>query len=104
VRLATVSGVHLAADEGFLERRRRGLQRFINAVVNHPVLRNDNLVNTFLTEKSDLSLWRKSTPVSLEEEHATRRLSPADEMSIPSELSILGKKVILQADNALTVG
>jgi hypothetical protein len=48
-RLA-VSGRYLASDDLFLERRRRALIRFLECVINHPVLRRDGLVQTFLTE------------------------------------------------------
>lgn len=48
-RLA-VSGRYLASDDLFLERRRRALIRFLESVINHPVLRRDGLVQTFLTE------------------------------------------------------
>ena len=43
------NGNHLAADGGFLEKRRRGLGRFANALVRHPVLREEQLVVMFLT-------------------------------------------------------
>ncbi|KAF8925655.1 Sorting nexin mvp1, partial [Haplosporangium gracile] len=38
------------ADETFLVQRLRGLTRFMNALVRHPVLRSDPLVISFLTE------------------------------------------------------
>ena len=44
-----INGNHLAADSGFLEKRRRGLARFANALVRHPVLREEQLVVMFLT-------------------------------------------------------
>lgn len=44
-----INGNHLAADAGFLEKRRRGLARFANALVRHPVLREEQLVVMFLT-------------------------------------------------------
>lgn len=46
----SINGNHLAADaEGFVEKRRRGLQRFANALVRHPILREEGLVGMFLT-------------------------------------------------------
>jgi hypothetical protein len=39
-------------DSVFLEKRRKGLSRFINAVVRHPTLRDDPVVTKFLTEPS----------------------------------------------------
>lgn len=45
-----VNGTHLAADSNsFLEKRRRGLIRFTNALVRHPVLSQEQLVVMFLT-------------------------------------------------------
>ena len=44
-----VNGNHLAADNTFIEKRRRGLTRFANALVRHPVLNQEQLVVMFLT-------------------------------------------------------
>jgi PX domain len=45
-----VNGTHLAADSSsFLEKRRRGLVRFTNALIQHPVLSQEQLVVMFLT-------------------------------------------------------
>lgn len=44
-----VNGNHLAADSTFIEKRRRGLARFSNALVRHPVLSQEQLVIMFLT-------------------------------------------------------
>lgn len=46
-----VSGHYLATDELFLERRRRGLERALTALLAHPVLKRDALVNAFMTEQ-----------------------------------------------------
>ena len=45
----SVNGNHLAADNTFIEKRRRGLSRFANALVRHPVLGQEQLVIMFLT-------------------------------------------------------
>ncbi|KAI9271800.1 hypothetical protein BDA99DRAFT_501024 [Phascolomyces articulosus] len=55
-------------DSAFLEKRRKGLSRYINAVIRHPTLRNDDVVIKFLTEPSELAAWRKQHPPSIEEE------------------------------------
>ena len=47
--LFTVNGNHLSADATFIEKRRRGLVRFANALVRHPVLSQEQLVVMFLT-------------------------------------------------------
>lgn len=44
-----VNGRHLSADTSFIEKRRRGLVRFVNALVRHPVLGQEQLVVMFLT-------------------------------------------------------
>ena len=56
-----VTGVHLhigkSADLSFLEKRRRGLSRFANALERHPVFKSDQLVTTFLTVPTVWSTW-----------------------------------------------
>lgn len=44
-----VNGNYIAADNTFIEKRRRGLARFANALVRHPVLSQEQLVIMFLT-------------------------------------------------------
>lgn len=44
-----VNGNPIAADASFLEKRRKGLTRFTNALVRHPVLNQEQLVVMFLT-------------------------------------------------------
>ncbi len=52
---------------------------------NHPVIRDDGLLQVFLTEPN-LEAWRKQSTISLEEESANKRASRVEEMSIPSDL------------------
>jgi hypothetical protein len=49
ILILLVNGNHLAADSTFIEKRRRGLSRFANALVRHPVLSQEQLVIMFLT-------------------------------------------------------
>ena len=49
LKTLSVNGNHLAADNHFLEKRRKGLARFANALVRHPVLSQDQLVVMFFT-------------------------------------------------------
>lgn len=72
-------------DAAFLEQRRKGLARFLNAIMNHPVIKEDGLLAIFLSEPS-LESWRKQTSISLEEESVSKRVEPIEEMSIPSDL------------------
>lgn len=44
-----VNGNHMSNDGGFIEKRRRGLARFLNALTRHPVLSQEQLVVMFLT-------------------------------------------------------
>ncbi|THH17794.1 hypothetical protein EW146_g3094 [Bondarzewia mesenterica] len=75
----------IGPDENFLEQRRRGLQRFINFVTNHPVIKEDGLLSVFLTESS-FEQWRKHSSITLEEESASKRIDRVEEMTIPSDL------------------
>lgn len=68
-----------------METRRKGLQRFINALCNHPVIRDDGALNVFMTEPL-FEAWRKRVKVSTDEESASKRLNPAQEMAIPADL------------------
>ena len=47
--MIVVNGRHLSADTSFIEKRRRGLVRFLNALVRHPILCQEQLVVMFLT-------------------------------------------------------
>ncbi|KAJ7623207.1 hypothetical protein FB45DRAFT_924904 [Roridomyces roridus] len=75
----------IGGDELFLEQRRRGLTRALNFVLNHPVMKEDALFAAFLTEPS-FELWRKNTPISLDEESVSKRVDRNEEMTIPSDL------------------
>ncbi|CAG8653983.1 4819_t:CDS:2, partial [Ambispora leptoticha] len=46
-----VNGFYFTVDESFLEKRRKGLIRFLNFIARHPVLRDDELIKIFLTEQ-----------------------------------------------------
>lgn len=83
--LPTLPPKRVQPDAAFLEQRRKGLARFLNAVMNHPVIKEDGLLAIFLSEPS-LESWRKQTSISLEEESASKRVDPIEEMSIPSDL------------------
>lgn len=52
---------------------------------NHPVIKEDGLLATFLTEPS-FETWRKNNGVALEEESTSKRVDRIEEMSIPSDL------------------
>ncbi|KAH6661322.1 hypothetical protein BKA67DRAFT_531378 [Truncatella angustata] len=78
-----VSGNHLTNDNGFIEKRRRGLARFLNAVVRHPILGQEQLVIMFLTVPTELAVWRKQATISVQDEFTGRALPPGLEDSLP---------------------
>ncbi|KAG8731091.1 Sorting nexin mvp1 [Ceratobasidium sp. 423] len=76
----------IGPDDQFLEQRRRGLARFLVFILNHPVLSQDGLLSTFLTEPH-LEVWRKQNSISLEEESLSKRVERNEEMSVPGDCS-----------------
>ncbi|KAI1755316.1 hypothetical protein F4782DRAFT_488108 [Xylaria castorea] len=84
-----VNGNHLSNDGAFIEKRRRGLARFLNAAVRHPVLGQEQLVIMFLTVPTELAVWRKQAAISVVDEFAGRPLPPGLEDSLPSTLQEL---------------
>ncbi|KAE8450916.1 hypothetical protein EG329_005356 [Mollisiaceae sp. DMI_Dod_QoI] len=84
-----VNGNHLAADSTFIEKRRRGLARFANALVRHPVLSQEQLVIMFLTVPTELAVWRKQATISVQEEFAGKTLPPGLEDSLPPTINDL---------------
>ncbi|PCH01309.1 Hypothetical protein PENO1_019050 [Penicillium occitanis (nom. inval.)] len=78
----------VAADSNsFLEKRRRGLVRFTNSLVRHPVLNQEQLVVMFLTVPTELSVWRKQATISVQEEFTGKALPPDLEDSLPATLN-----------------
>ncbi|GAB5588904.1 Sorting nexin mvp1 [Umbelopsis nana] len=74
-------------DGVFLDKRRKGLARFVNFLVCHPILGQDQVVEKFLSEPSELLAWRRQHPPSIDEEFV--RLDPdVKEMQadIPADL------------------
>ena len=59
--------------------------RFLNYVINHPIIRDDGILTAFLTESS-FDQWRKHTSVALDEESTGKRVDRVEEMAIPSDL------------------
>ncbi|KAM0342976.1 hypothetical protein ACHAPU_009006 [Fusarium lateritium] len=84
-----VNGSHLSNDGAFIEKRRRGLARFLNALVRHPILSQEQLVVMFLTVPTELSVWRKQATISVQDEFTDRALPPGLEDSLPAELEDL---------------
>ncbi|KAI0148394.1 hypothetical protein GGR57DRAFT_239459 [Xylariaceae sp. FL1272] len=84
-----VNGNHLSNDGAFIEKRRRGLARFLNAIIRHPVLGQEQLVVMFLTVPTELSVWRKQAAISVVDEFAGRPLPAGLEDSLPATLEEL---------------
>jgi sorting nexin-8 len=84
-----VNGNHLSNDGAFIEKRRRGLARFLNALVRHPILGQEQLVVMFLTVPTELSVWRKQATYSVQDEFTDRPLPPGLEDSLPPQLNDL---------------
>ncbi|KAL6693060.1 hypothetical protein J3F84DRAFT_381441 [Trichoderma pleuroticola] len=84
-----VNGNHLSNDGAFIEKRRRGLGRFLNAIVRHPVLSLEQLVIMFLTVPTELAVWRKQATISVQDEFTDRALPPGLEDSLPPTLEDL---------------
>lgn len=67
--------VGASPDSQFLQRRRRGLHRFLNQLVKHPVLRLEPMVVTFLSVPTDLVSWRKQARVDYSLEFKGQKIS-----------------------------
>ncbi|GAB5590494.1 Sorting nexin mvp1 [Umbelopsis nana] len=63
--------------DAFLEKRRKGLARFLNALLRHPVIKNDEIVHVFFTEPSELGAWRKQNTPSLDDEFLRLQINQA---------------------------
>lgn len=66
-------------------RYRRGLARFLNYVINHPIIKDDGILAAFLTQSS-FEQWRKQESITLDEESTGKRIDRVEEMAIPSDL------------------
>lgn len=90
-RLA-LNGRHALVDSHFLERRRRGLTRYSEAIANHPLFKSDPVVMSFFSEPSGEVL--RAMPVSKQEEVSDRPLTQAEESSVRASSSFIGICVI----------
>lgn len=75
------------AEAEFLERRRKGLTRFINLIMKHPVLNKDDLMLTFLTVPTDLSSWRRQANYDTTDEFTDKKISTSFMKMWQKELS-----------------
>jgi hypothetical protein len=77
----------VGADTAFLEKRRRGLLRFLNFAANHPALRSDEILIVFLTNDQTIQHYRSSVSVDLEEEITHLQITPEMVQQMPPEFS-----------------
>ncbi|KAI5288294.1 Sorting nexin mvp1 [Ascosphaera acerosa] len=78
----------VAADSSsFLDKRRRGLIRFTNALVQHPVLSQEQLVIMFFSVPTELSVWRKQATIQVQEEFTGKVMAPELADALPPTLS-----------------
>ena len=99
--LITVNGRHLSADVTFIEKRRRGLVRFANALVRHPVLSQEQLVTMFLTvptvSKSHTHRFVRGLMISIRSlQYGERRLQSLFRKSLPAKLFRQVLKILCQ--------
>ncbi|KAI8334981.1 hypothetical protein BC941DRAFT_430895, partial [Chlamydoabsidia padenii] len=99
----------IKANDGFLEKRRRGLARFMNSLERHPVLGKDELVEAFLSYQ-DLQQWWKTHRPSMDDEFI-RTMSDIDSLrtniphDMPDRLKRLQRRItpaIKSYDNMIT--
>lgn len=84
-----LAGKHLNADDLFIERRRRALERYLRMLTRHPMLREDKLVEVFFTEQRPIAEWKSSAPaLFLDEEGLIKTVDEAERTSIPEDLEL----------------
>ncbi|ORY05408.1 hypothetical protein K493DRAFT_310955, partial [Basidiobolus meristosporus CBS 931.73] len=84
--LPTLPPKKIGGDKTFLERRRKGLSRFINFIARHPVLKNDNITVAFLTEPTSMEAYRKLNTVDVEEEFSKIEVTDQIKAAVPHDL------------------
>ncbi|CAJ0747867.1 1593_t:CDS:2, partial [Entrophospora sp. SA101] len=85
----------------FLEKRRKGLARFLNFIARHPVLKNDDLVEMFLTEQTEIAVWRRNNAPDLDEEFFKKEISSQMEQRIPGDLNARLESVYNNLDQSI---
>ncbi|CAG8542865.1 7661_t:CDS:10 [Paraglomus occultum] len=91
----------IGVDEAFLEKRRKGLARFLNYIARHPVLRHDVLFEMFISEQTEIAVWRKNNTPDLTEEFIKKRVPPELERRIPDDLDSKLEKVSKRIDASI---
>ncbi|KAJ3375714.1 Sorting nexin mvp1 [Allomyces arbusculus] len=76
------------ADAVFLEKRRRGLQRYLTHLVRHPILGADVHFRAFLTRSEEIATYRKQVGSSFAPE-PERQPEPAPPVKLEEQLAVL---------------
>ncbi|ORX95012.1 hypothetical protein K493DRAFT_301692 [Basidiobolus meristosporus CBS 931.73] len=84
--LPTLPPKRIGGDEAFLERRRKGLARFINFIARHPTLKKDDVVIVFLTEPSDMGSYRRIHEINTDEEFKKVQVTEHMKADVPQDL------------------
>eukprot|EP00045_Choanoeca_perplexa_P007843 m.72209 g.72209 ORF g.72209 m.72209 type:complete len:505 (+) comp14243_c0_seq1:112-1626(+) len=80
----------------FVEKRRRGLQRYLTFVGRHPVLRIDEVVVTFLTEETDIQGKIKELARGAQDEYFVNPVAPNAGELVPDDMT--GRVAGLQSE------
>ncbi|CAJ0755591.1 24287_t:CDS:10 [Entrophospora sp. SA101] len=83
------------------QKRRKGLARFLNFIARHPVLKNDDLVEMFLTEQTEIAVWRRNNAPDLDEEFFKKEISSQMEQRIPGDLNARLESVYNNLDQSI---
>lgn len=82
-----ISGYYALADSQFPSRRAQGLARYSSALLSHPVLQKDDLVQSFFRDPQPPSAELYKIASTTEEAmRPERKLSPDQEASVPAIL------------------
>lgn len=99
--IPTLPPKKLGGNKAFFNERRVGLSRFVNFLVVHPVLKEDSLVNTFLTESTSLATFRRENAIHPFEEFEFSSLKPHLEHLSPNDIDSRVAKARSQVDQAI---
>lgn len=77
----------ILVDQVFLERRRRGLQRYLIHLMTHPIFQVDPLLKSFLTRSEEMAAYRKMVDLPMTPEPF--RLLPINLSQLTDWLSLI---------------
>ncbi|OBZ83189.1 Sorting nexin mvp1, partial [Choanephora cucurbitarum] len=88
----------------FEERRRKGLSRFINTVVQHPTIGCDEVVVAFLSHSSEINSWKRTYNPSLDEEfvrkaHPIGRINRLIPMDLDDRIARMKRRLAVSIQN-----